>query len=360
MEKKRAMIKGETSIDALFQEVLEQIDKLPRENQENKRHEYMQILTQAKAAKLELDKAWKVWLASPQKGNPGKRTIEGYEAIWKRFYKWLQRLNIDYVHEVTPKHARDYCANLWKSGVSPSTYNAHHKFLRSMFKSLQIEAGLVKNAWSDIRSLEKEQESRRDLSPEELARVCSTATGNIRYMIALGLYTGMRLGDVCSLKWSGVDLERGIIEHMPLKTQRKKKKVRLPIHPVLDAILKELRAASTRTDYLFPKEYELYSRHTSNITKKIQRHFMDCGIKTTEKPPNDHRRKRIVRVGFHSLRHSFVSLCAANRVPQVAIQELVGHGSPAMTALYSHAGDEQKAKAIAGLPAIDFENGTAK
>ena len=55
------------------------------------------------------------------------------------------------------------------------------------------------------------------------------------------------------------------------------------------------------------------------------------------------------------LRHSLVSLCDANHVPQVAIMELVGHGSPAMTALYSHAGDEQKMKAISALPAVSFE-----
>ena len=60
------------------------------------------------------------------------------------------------------------------------------------------------------------------------------------------------------------------------------------------------------------------------------------------------------------MRHSFVSLCAANRVPQAAIMEMVGHGSPAMTALYSHAGDEQKVKAIAGLPAIDFDSDNTK
>ena len=70
---------------------------------------------------------------------------------------------------------------------------------------------------------------------------------------------------------------------------------------------------------------------------------------------NGHRRRAIVRKGFHSLRHSFVSLCAANRVPQVAIQELVGHGSPAMTALYSHADFTQKQDAINGLPAMVFD-----
>ena len=66
-------------------------------------------------------------------------------------------------------------------------------------------------------------------------------------------------------------------------------------------------------------------------------------------------RRAVVEVGFHSLRHSFVSLCAANRVPQVAIQDLVGHGSPAMTALYSHADFQQKQDAINGLPTMVFE-----
>ena len=42
-------------------------------------------------------------------------------------------------------------------------------------------------------------------------------------------------------------------------------------------------------------------------------------------------------------------------VPQAAVQELVGHSSPAMTALYTHAGDELKAQAVAALPAMSFE-----
>jgi hypothetical protein len=44
----------------------------------------------------------------------------------------------------------------------------------------------------------------------------------------------------------------------------------------------------------------------------------------------------------------------------VAIQELVGHGSPAMTMLYSHADEGQKATAIASLPTMSFtQAGTA-
>lgn len=40
-------------------------------------------------------------------------------------------------------------------------------------------------------------------------------------MFAPGIYTGMRLGDVVSLKWSEIDLDNGIIEHMPKKHRRR-------------------------------------------------------------------------------------------------------------------------------------------
>jgi integrase len=152
-----------------------------------------------------------------------------------------------------------------------------------------------------------------------------------------------------------VDLKNGIIEHVPMKTKRKSKVVRLPIHPVLAAMLKQLKKTSSMVDsYLFPEEAQSYQQDGAAISKRIQKHFEANGIQTTEQATSGHRKQSIVRVGFHSLRHSFVSLCAANRVPQVAIMELVGHGSPAMTRLYSHAGSEQKAKAIAALPVIDF------
>lgn len=44
-----------------------------------------------------------------------------------------------------------------------------------------------------------------------------------------------------------------------------------------------------------------------------------------------------MRVGFHSLRHSFVSLCAKAKTPLHVVQKLVGHGSPLLTSdVYLH------------------------
>jgi len=58
------------------------------------------------------------------------------------------------------------------------------------------------------------------LTPEELKKVCQTATGSLRYMIAVGLYTGMRMGDVVTLRWDAIHADEGFIEIMPMKTRR--------------------------------------------------------------------------------------------------------------------------------------------
>jgi integrase len=241
--------------------------------------------------------------------------------------------------------------------MAPRTYNGAIKFLRSMFKVLRTQAGLVGDVWEDIPAQENETEGRRNFTSKEWKAICAKAEGNLRYWLAIGLYTGLRLGDVLTLRWNEMDFENHVIKRTPNKTRRKGKVVTFPLHPVLEAMLRQLQASATAgAVYLFPEEAELHAKgRASAITQRIQDHFTACGIQTTEKAKGAHRRNVIVRVGFHSLRHSFVSLCAANRIPQVAIQDLVGHGSPAMTALYSHSDDTQKAKAIAKLPSLSFE-----
>jgi len=354
-------VQGTARREDLLQRLLDHIESLPNDKgeQDRARKECASLLLNGVAAKLAIAEAWQAWLDSPRKRNPSPRTIQGYEGQWRRFEKWIQKHHGDvkHLHQVTVDIAEEYATNLWQDKVTPSTFNAHIKCLRATFRVLKNRAALSQNPWDEIPTMENEKESKRNLTPKELKLVCKKAEGDLRYWFAIGLYTGLRLGDVVTLKWSEVHLKEGIIERVPMKTRRKNKVVRFPIHPVLQVMLEELRENSKKkSDYLFPGAAALYKRDHSAIVKKTQHFFKkECGIKTTEKATGKHRSRPIVRVGFHSLRHSFVSLCAANKVPEVAIMEMVGHGSPAMTKLYSHAGDEQKANAIAALPSISFK-----
>src|ERR1035441_9123708 len=80
-------------------------------------------------------------------------------------------------------------------------------------------------------------------------------------------------------------------------------------------------------------------------------HFENCGITTKRDRENGVR--RVVEVGFHSLRHTFVSMCAMNNVPLSVVQSLVGHSSPLMTGAYSHSNRLAEQQAVAALPSIN-------
>ncbi|MFC1498335.1 tyrosine-type recombinase/integrase [Verrucomicrobiota bacterium] len=350
-------IRDEAKCDDLFDQLAAKLENIEDKKEQDKIcQSYITRLLRSQNTKVSIEDTWPAWLDSPKKRNPGERTLQGYCGQWSKFTEWLSKHHktIEYLHEITPGIAEEYATWLWKSNITPSTYNAHTKTLKLICRVLKVQAGIADNPWDEIPLMENEKESKRNLTTKELQKVCSTATGNLRYWLAIGLYTGLRLGDVVTLLWDEVKFDEGVIERVPMKTRRKNKVVRFPLHPVLHAMLLELREATKSKKYLFPEEAEQYKRDQSGVAQITQRHFVACGIKTSEKPKNGHRRRPIVRVGFHSLRHSFVSLCAAHRVPEVAIMEMVGHGSPAMTKLYSHAGDEQKAKAIAALPEYVF------
>ena len=390
-----AEIQGRESAEALFARLLESLERLPVQEREPKRIMLAEQLRNGIASRLPIVDAWGAWVNSPRKRKPSAATVEMYHAYWGRdeikkhgrrgkngFKNWLAKRHeeVTYLHEVTPAIAEEYAAQLWQSGIAPRTYNGTIKFLRSMFKVLRTRAGLVSNPWDDIAAQDNETEGRRNLTPEELERVCEKAKGVLRYKLVIGLYTGLRLGDVVTLRWREIDFKARVICRIPNKTKRKGKVVKFPLHPVLEAMLLELRKhAQENAVYLFPEDAVRHEKGQSSIiSKQIQNHFLECGIDTHREgtgerivrdkqgaPVRDKDTGHVktektgerasVEIGFHSLRHSFVSLCAANSVPQVAIQELVGHGSPAMTALYSHAGDEQKAQAIAALPTLSFE-----
>ena len=60
----------------------------------------------------------------------------------------------------------------------------------------------------------------------------------------------------------------------------------------------------------------------------------------------------VVQVGFHSLRHSFVSLCRAANAPLSVVQSIVGHSAPALTNHYTHTGTDAARLAVDALPSL--------
>jgi hypothetical protein len=106
-------------------------------------------------------------------------------------------------------------------------------------------------------------------------------------------------------------------------------------------------------DYVLPETAALYLRDSSAACKRIQEHFAACGIRTTKPGTGEGTGKRAaVEVGFHSLRHTFVSLCREANAPLAVVEAIVGHSNPAMTRHYTHVSELAAASAVNGLPSV--------
>ena len=174
----------------------------------------------------------------------------------------------------------------------------------------------------------------------------------MKVLFCIGTYTGLRLGDCATMKWNEVDLKRGQIRRIPRKTARRKPDaIVIPIHPVLRNLLAEI-PAKERGEYVNPVTAKTYlSGKRTTVTNAIQKHFTDCGIETTHERESGVR--AVVDVGFHSLRHTFVSMCREAGAPLSTVESLVGHSNVRMTQVYSHTSIEAAQSAIALLPAVN-------
>ena len=301
---------------------------------------------------LTIRQIWAAYLATSNRPDSGPRTLDQYESKLGRFAAWLEREHPETraMRSVTEEQAEAYAANMTAAKMTGGTFNQHLGFLKLAWRVLRKKAKLERNPWADIAMKRIITHGKRELTIEELRAVCAAATGEMRPLFALGLYTGMRLGDCATLRWGEVDLERGIIRRVPNKTARRNPKpVLVPIHPTLRAILTELHAAPQRGEYVLQDTAATYMDHDSVLSNAIQAHFVSCGIQTS-KPGAGQRAQ--CEVGFHSLRHSFVSLCRAANAPLSVVESLVGHNSPAMTRHYTHTGEAAALDAVSGLPVI--------
>ena len=316
--------------------------------------------------KLRLSDAWDKFHANPERPQCSDTMLTDYERRWCCFADWMAENHSDTkaMESVTPQHAREFITSLDdgetvqdKDGNKKTvkiSANRRNKILqgcRLVFRVLHEDCNGMRNPFRNIRNRQQDTKGHRELSEGELLQVCQKAEGELRTLFAIGLYTAMRLGDACLLKWEDSKLHTNRISIVPRKTRRTGKTLVIPIHPVLRSILQET-PRSDRVGYVVPELAERYKRDTSSVCKIIRKHFQDtCGIKTQER--HEGQKNATCRVGFHSLRHSFVSMCAAKGVPLPVVQELCGHGSPAVQRHYIHLGPEAAESALTALPSIN-------
>ena len=319
-----------------------------------------------KDAKATLAAGWDMFMTCPKRPASCKRfsgedkhtTAANYKSYYTKFRSWMAKKHpaARLLSEVMPEDASAFMDAVQASGAS-GTFNKYLQFFNLFFKVLN-DAGKIKcgNPFCDIDRMENRYHSKKPLSVEQIAKLIDSATGEMRLLIALGYFTGLRFGDCCTLLWQEVDLLRGVIERVPRKTEHTVKDiqqatVKVGIPEFLFRMLSDI-SPKERKGYILPGFAEEYlSGKDSKASRRLLEHFESCGIRTikagtgTPEVRNDAGKivKRAVRgvteYGFHSLRYSYISHNAEAGTPAAVIQRNAGHANPAMTEHYTRISD---------------------
>lgn len=230
--------------------------------------------------------------------------------------------------------------------VSGNTFNKNMNALALVWRFVAKDerAKIKENIWAyneetgeGIRRVvlkhEERPRTRRPFTVEQVYKLLHTATGELRVLIAVGFYTGFRLGDAINLKWETIDRVTGTINIRSNKTDIE---TRTAIHPALAKIL-QAEAEPKSSGYVMPELSEIYNRGNAGetiIQGKLRRLFKSVEIEINHKEENG--RRAVSDYGFHSLRHTFTTILRNSGATLQEAKQLAGHATERMTEHYTH------------------------
>ncbi|HPS31588.1 MAG TPA: site-specific integrase [bacterium] len=332
-----------------LKKLIEAIDSLTVNERDSIRNECIEKIAEGTIFKMTLENAFDAYREKPKKRIISERTYRDYQNLWNKFIQWTKENYpaISYLNEIDVEVAEKYLNSEHEKGLAERTYNERIKKFRAMFSALSKTAGLKENVWKSVDKMTEGTISKKMLTKNQLKDLFSITDGEMKVLFMIGLFTGLRLGDSATLKWNEIDFENGFIIRLPNKTKNLKKKIEIPLLGILRDNLEEIRnnlPDKNKSEYVLPEMARLYINSTPYLSKIIQQTFEKAGIETKVEREGTTRKTAVY--GFHSFRHSFVSLCASGNIPVNVVMELVGHNSKAVHQIYQHATNEQKVKAI--------------
>lgn len=196
---------------------------------------------------------------------------------------------------------------------------------------------LENNPVSKIRKPSEPRGRVRFLSTEErqnLLEACKQSKNKHLYLITvLALSTGMRASEILNLKWSDIDLPKGMI--VLHKTKNNERRAVPLTGLALELIKKEFQKKTLNYGLLFPSR---------RFDKPIS--FRTAWETVV-------RRAGLKDFNFHSCRHDFASSLLASGASIAQLAEVLGHKTLQMVKRYSHL-CEGTAKDIVGKMTMEI------
>lgn len=234
-------------------------------------------------------------------------------------FKHLERFFEGYtLYEITPARISEYKALRQQEGAAVATLARELEVFRHAFNLAMKEWEWTDKTPFDRVKIEKpDNQIERWLTMEEEAELMKHAFPWVHNIVLFALHTGMRQGEILSLKWSEVDFKRRTATLLKTKNGHRRT---APLNRTVMELLAQVGKVRSITGYVFTTEHGM-KVDASNLRRAFTLAKKKAGVE-------DFR--------FHDLRHTFATRLVQQGVELYVVKELMGHKSITMTMRYAH------------------------
>lgn len=294
------------------------------------------------------------WL-SWKKRQVKESTLAAYQLQWKtRGEKYWGSLEIE---SIRSRHFQDWLEILLdEHTISLKTIQDYITTIKSIlywawtYYELPVIPIKVAYPTTDNEEIDANSKKPKSLSPKDQEILVKYIMANPTHAsigILLTLCTGLRIGELCALKFSDIDFENHVINisrtlqrimvwnesgdenyTKVIETSPKSRSSRRTI-PLYGFVEKWLKNASKIAN----PDYYILTGNTKFIEPRTFRNYYK-GVITEAGVQN---------IKFHGLRHTFATRLITSNVDFKTVSEILGHGDISMTLnIYSHPDENQK------------------
>ena len=285
------------------------------------------------------------WLVHEVRFRVKEITYQTYERIIRNHINpSLGNIALD---ELSKEQIRSFLEVIKASSLADSTIQSIFRILSISLNCAWKQGKIIHNPCKEIRLLNLKSTEQYVLSNQEQERLEYNITTS-ELPVILGLYTGMRIGEICALKWTDINWERRTISiqrtvnrihvsnasfktKLLINTPKSRKSQRIiPISSRLLNLLQEYKNSHPDSLFVFGKSEQPCD------PRKLQRHLNRIALSAG-----------LTNIHFHTLRHCFATRLLELGTDIKTVSELMGHSSAKTTLdIYSHSLMEHQRAAI--------------
>ena len=263
-------------------------------------------------------------------------TLDAYRRDLDALVAWTMAQGIDDLATVHTEQLRAFIAAEHRRGLSPKSLQRRLSACRSCYQWLLKHGRVVASPAAGIRAPKAPRKLPQVLDVDEAVQLVELPTDvplGVRDRAILELFysSGLRLSELCALRWRDLDLADGLVTVLGKGSKQRSVPVGSHARKALDDWRRESQGQLGAP--VFP------GRGGATITPRaVQIRLRQLA----------QRQGLFKRVHPHLLRHSFASHVLESSGDLRGVQELLGHADIATTQIYTHLDYQHLAKVYDG------------